>query len=96
MKTKIHATDKATSHDADSTRPRLAAPARTTTSATPPDLARVQSAAGNLAVQRMLRSEVIQTKLAVGPPGDVYEQEADRAAEQVMRMPEPDVRLKPT
>lgn len=31
----------------------------------------------------------IQTKLTVSPPGDIYEQEADRVAEQVMRMPEP-------
>lgn len=31
----------------------------------------------------------IQTKLAVNAPGDQYEQEADRVAEQVMRMPEP-------
>ncbi|HEY7081959.1 MAG TPA: hypothetical protein VH500_19875 [Nitrososphaeraceae archaeon] len=29
----------------------------------------------------------IQTKLKVSGPGDVYEQEADRIAEQVMRMP---------
>src|ERR1035438_359625 len=31
----------------------------------------------------------VQTKLAINQPGDVYEQEANRAAEQVMRMPEP-------
>lgn len=31
----------------------------------------------------------MQTKLAIGQPGDRYEQEADRMAEQVMRMPEP-------
>jgi hypothetical protein len=31
----------------------------------------------------------IQTKLAVSQAGDVYEQEADRVAEQVMRMAEP-------
>ncbi|HEV7859763.1 MAG TPA: DUF4157 domain-containing protein [Pyrinomonadaceae bacterium] len=31
----------------------------------------------------------IQTKLAINQPGDSYEQEADRIAEQVMRMPEP-------
>ena len=31
----------------------------------------------------------LQTKLELGTPGDVYEQEADRVAEQVMRMPEP-------
>ena len=32
----------------------------------------------------------VQTKLTVGAVGDKYEQEADRVAEQVMRMPEPD------
>lgn len=31
----------------------------------------------------------LQTKLTVNTPGDKYEQEADRVAEQVMRMPEP-------
>ena len=40
-------------------------------------------AIGNQAVRRML-----QTKLQVSKPGDEYEQEADRVAEQVMRMPE--------
>lgn len=30
----------------------------------------------------------LQTKLTVGPPGDRYEREADRVAEQVMRMPD--------
>ena len=30
----------------------------------------------------------IQAKLAIGQPGDRYEQEADRVAEQVMRMPD--------
>lgn len=34
----------------------------------------------------------IQTKLAINAPGDEYEQEADRVAEQVMRMPEPKLR----
>lgn len=33
--------------------------------------------------------EQIQPKLVVGAPDDVYEQEADRVAEQVMRMPAP-------
>jgi len=32
----------------------------------------------------------IQTKLAIGQPNDRYEQEADRVANQVMRMPAPD------
>lgn len=31
----------------------------------------------------------VQAKLAINQPGDRYEQEADRVAEQVMRMPEP-------
>ena len=33
----------------------------------------------------------VQTKLSVSQPGDVYEQEADRVADQVMRMAEPTV-----
>ncbi len=33
----------------------------------------------------------IQTKLTVNTPGDKYEREADRVAEQVLRMPEPQV-----
>ncbi|MFN6355283.1 MAG: DUF4157 domain-containing protein [Cyanobacteriota bacterium] len=32
----------------------------------------------------------VQAKLTVGEPNDPYEQEADRVAEQVMRMPEPE------
>ena len=43
--------------------------------------------AGNLATQRLLRSGVIRPKLAVSQRGDVHEQEADRVADQVMRMP---------
>lgn len=35
------------------------------------------------------RRQSIQTKLAVSTPGDPYEQEADRVAEKIMRMPEP-------
>ena len=34
----------------------------------------------------------IHLKLAVGTPGDLYEQEADRVAEQVIRMPVPKLR----
>src|ERR1017187_2481900 len=36
----------------------------------------------------------IQTKLTVNTPGDQYEQEADRIAEKVMRMPEPQLQRK--
>jgi hypothetical protein len=37
-------------------------------------------------------ARAIQTKLAINTPGDEYEQEADRVVEQVMRMPEPQLR----
>ncbi len=36
-------------------------------------------------------AEVLQTKLAINQPGDVYEQEADRISEHVMRMSDPQV-----
>src|SRR2546423_3375680 len=34
-------------------------------------------------------SPAIQTKLAIGAPGDRFEREADAVADQVMRMPDP-------
>jgi len=37
-------------------------------------------------VQRVVAR--IQAKLAVGQPCDIYEQEANRVADEVMRMPE--------
>ena len=43
----------------------------------------------NQAMQRALKSHVLQAKLTVNQPGDIYEQEADRVADAVMRMPEP-------
>jgi len=45
-------------------------------------LLRLQHTIGNRAVQGLL-----QTKLTIGPPGDVYEQEADRVAEQIVSSP---------
>ncbi len=50
----------------------------------------LQRTIGNQAVGRLLKSGAIQAKLTIGQPGDIYEQEADRVAEQVMRMPAPD------
>jgi hypothetical protein len=44
---------------------------------------------GNQAVQRLMESNSIQAKLEISQPDDKYEQEANRAADQVMRMPEP-------
>ena len=49
----------------------------------------LQRTVGNQAVQRLIRSGVLQAKLRIGQPGDIYEQEADRGADAVMRMPEP-------
>ena len=38
-------------------------------------------------------SGIIQPKLTIGQPNDKYEQEADRMADQIMRMPEPEQSL---
>ena len=48
----------------------------------------LQRTIGNQAVGRLLKSGALQAKLRIGQPGDIYEQEADRMAERVMRMPE--------
>ena len=53
----------------------------------------LQQTHGNQYVQRVVTG--IQAKLKVGQPGDKYEQEADRVAEEVMRMPEPEVQRQP-
>lgn len=42
----------------------------------------------NQSMQRILHSQMIQPKLKVSQPGDAYEQEADRVADQVLRMPD--------
>lgn len=55
----------------------------------------LQRTLGNQAVQRMMKSGALQAKLRIGQPNDKYEQEADRVADQVMRMPEPRVQLQP-
>jgi hypothetical protein len=54
----------------------------------------VQQTAGNLAIQRMFRSGLIQAKLAISQPGEPEEEEADRVADHIMRMPEPAVQRK--
>jgi len=48
---------------------------------------------GNQQLQRLLLARRLQAKLTVSHPNDVYEQEADRVADQVMRMPEPMARV---
>jgi hypothetical protein len=44
----------------------------------------LQQTVGNRAVNRL-----IQAKFKVGPPNDIYEKEADRVADKVMKMPHP-------
>ena len=48
------------------------------------------------AVRQILRNPRLQTQLTIGAPDDIYEQEADRVADEVMRMPEPQVQRAPT
>jgi len=48
----------------------------------------LQRTIGNQTVQRLIKSGGLQAKLKIGLPGDRYEQEADRVAEQVMWLPE--------
>lgn len=52
-------------------------------------LLELQRSAGNQAVQSLVRSPFIQAKLQISTPGDPFEEEADRTADTVMRMPEP-------
>jgi len=46
----------------------------------------LQTKLGNQSVRRLLDSVHIQAKLSIGQPNDLYEQEADRVADQVMKM----------
>ena len=50
---------------------------------------KLQRAVGNRALSSLLRSRIIQPKLTVSHPDDASEREADRVADQVMRMPDP-------
>jgi hypothetical protein len=68
--------------DNDAVLPRAA---RTTENSRPHSLLRLQQDAGNLAVQELVRSGVIQAKLAVSNPGELEEREAEQVAEHVMR-----------
>ena len=55
----------------------------------------LQRTIGNQAVQKLARSGALQAKLRIGQPRDKYEQEADRMADAVMRMPEPHLQRQP-
>jgi hypothetical protein len=56
----------------------------------------LQRSIGNQGVAQLYRSGLLQAKLRIGSPNDIYEQEADRVADQVMRMSGPAVKPKPT
>jgi hypothetical protein len=62
---------------------------RTHTAKRTPALLALQQTHGNQYVQWVVTG--IQAKLVVGQPNYKYEQEADRVADAVMRMPEPGV-----
>ncbi len=49
----------------------------------------LQRTIGNQAVAKLIQSGALRAKLKIGRPGDIYEQEADRVTEQVMKMHEP-------
>jgi hypothetical protein len=51
----------------------------------------LQRTIGNQAVQRLIKSGTLQAKLRICQPDDIYEQEADRMGDAVMRMSEPTV-----
>ena len=55
----------------------------------------LQRTIGNQAVQRLIKSGTLQAKLKIGQPGDRYEQEADRIADQVISMPDPKLQRQP-
>ena len=48
----------------------------------------LQRSIGNQTVGRLIKSGALQAKLRIGQPRDKHEQEADRVADEVMRMPE--------
>jgi hypothetical protein len=60
-----------------------------------PPLLRLQRSLGNQAVLRLLNVGGIQPKLRISDPNDESEQEADRVADEVMRMPDPAIQSTP-
>ncbi|MDY9927086.1 DUF4157 domain-containing protein [Methanosarcina sp.] len=77
---------------------------RYSSSESPADrMLQLQRTAGNQIVQRLIgsrtsqaKSRALQAKLRISQPNDIYEQEADRVAEGVMKMPDPVLRRKCT
>jgi hypothetical protein len=59
-------------------------------------MAVLQRSIGNRGVGKLFRSGLLQAKLRIGQPNDIYEQEADRVADQVMRMSDSAFSVKPS
>ncbi len=49
----------------------------------------LQNIIGNQTVHRLMKSGALQAKLRIGAPGDVYEQQVDKVAEQIMKISQP-------
>jgi hypothetical protein len=56
----------------------------------------LQGIVGNQGVQRLFKDGVVQAKLKIGQPGEKYEREADRVADMVLRIPDPQAHNEPT
>ncbi len=59
------------------------------------DILTLHQTIGNQAVQKLFESATIQASLKISQPNDKYEQEADRVADQVMRMSDPKLQRQP-
>lgn len=56
----------------------------------PDQIAYLQRTIGNQSIGWLIEQGAFQAKLTVSQPGDSYEREADRVAEQIMRTPQPE------
>jgi hypothetical protein len=72
---------------------RVASASIPTPKATQTQGATTETTVPEAATQERAPTPMLQPKLAVNPPGDASEQEADRVADHVMRMPVPDSAL---
>ncbi|MCP4134810.1 MAG: DUF4157 domain-containing protein, partial [bacterium] len=55
-------------------------------------LMKMHKTVGNQEVQRMIQNRVVQAKMTVGSPNDIYEKEADAVAQKVVSMSDADIR----
>ncbi|MCP4134812.1 MAG: DUF4157 domain-containing protein, partial [bacterium] len=57
-------------------------------------LMKMHKTVGNQEVQRMIQNRVVQAKMTVGSPNDVYEKEADAVADKIVNMTDAQVQSK--